>query len=235
MSIATKFWTYGELKAKLESDLDLQGEVFITADELLGYFNEAVESVEKIIHGLYEDYFLDHDFISLVNGTSEYPLPSRIYAHKIRAIMYRNGSRSYEVKRIRDWKKFLEYTLDKVGGATNAAEYRWFLVNQAAGSPKALFTPQVCEDGTNVVEVWFLRCANRFAGTTDVLDVPEAANYVLQFVKKRCYEKEGHPNIVLAINDLAKEQSDLEGILSSMVPDANNEIEMDLTFYEEMN
>lgn len=234
MAIATKFWTYSELKAKVESDLDLEGEVFIQPAEMLGYFNEAIEAVEKIVHGLYEDYFLDHDPITLISGTNEYVLPTRIYAHKIRAIMYRNGSRTYEVMRIRDWKKFLEYTLNKVGGAQNSAEYRWFLINQAAGLPKALFTPDVSEDGP-WIDVWFLRCANRFAGDTDILDVPEASNYVMQFVKKRCYEKEGHPNIVLALSDLAKEQADLEGILTAMIPDANNEVEMDLSFYAEMN
>ncbi len=234
MAIATKFWTYSELKAKVEADCNLEGEVFITDTEMLGYFNEAVEAVEKIVHGLYEDYFLDKDTITFVQGTSEYVLPSRVYAHKIRSIMYRNGSRVYEIKRIRDWKKFREYTLNLVANSGDQVEYSWFLINQAAGSPKGLFTPEVAENGTYVT-VWFLRCANRFAGLTDVLDVPEAANYVMQYVKKRCYEKEGHPNIVMAIPDLAKEQADLEGILTAMIPDANNEIEMDTSFYEDFN
>ncbi len=234
MAIATRYWTYAELVQKVERDLDLEGEVFIQPEEMRGYFNEAVDDVEKIVHGLYEDYFLDHDPITLVNATSEYVLPSRIFAHKIRSITYRNGSRAYEVVRLRDWKKFLEYNLDRVGGPAGSAEYRYFLLNQSAGSPKILFTPAVVEDG-QFIDVWFLRQANRLSTDDDIMDVPEAANYVMQYVKNRCYEKEGHPNLMKAISDLASEKETLEGVLSAMVPDANNEIEMDLSFYGDFN
>lgn len=234
MTIATKFWTYAELRDKVELDLDLVGETFIQPEEMLGYFNEAIDDAEKIVHGLYEDYFLDHQPITLVTGTDEYPLPSRIYAHKIRTILYRNGARAYDIGRLRDWKKFVQYNLDLVGGASSAAEYRYFLVNQVAGAPRILLTPEVVEDG-EFLTVWFLRQANRLVSESDILDIPEAANYVMQFVKARCYEKELHPNLQLAILALGKEREDLEGILSAMVPDANNEIEMDLSFYSEMN
>ncbi len=136
--------------------------------------------------------------------------------------------------RLRDWKKFLEYNLDRVGGPIGAAEYRYFLLNQSAGAPKFLFTPSVAEDG-QFIDVWFLRQANRLSEDTDVMDVPEAANYVMQYVKNRCYEKEGHPNLMKAIDDLTMEKTTLEGVLSAMVPDANNEIEMDLSFYGDFN
>lgn len=234
MSIATRFWTYTDLLAKVERDGDYEGEEFIQPLEYLGLFNEAIDSAEQIIHGLYEDYFLDHDTITLVSGTSEYVLPSRIYAQKIRAVMYRNGTRAYEVKRVRDWKKFIQYTADLVGGAQSSAEYQYFMINQSAGAPKALFTPAVNESGA-FVEVWFLRQANRLLTGADVLDIPEAANYILQYVKTRCYEKEGHPNLVKAVGDLARERSDLEGVLSTMTPDADNEIELDTSFYGDMN
>lgn len=235
MSIATRYWTYLELKEKVERDLDLEGEVFIQPAEILGYFNEAVDQAETLVHGLYEDYFLDKDTITLVSATSEYVLPTRIYAHKIRRIIYRNGSTVYAINRIKDWKKFEQYALDLVGGSQgSAAVYQYFLLNQAAGTPKLLFTPEVGESGT-FVTVWFLRQANRFVDDSDVLDIPEAANFIMQYVKCKCYEKEGHPNTGLAMNVLVDAKTDLEGILAAMVPDADNEIEMDTSFYEEMN
>ena len=235
MSIASRYWTYTELSDKVERDLDLEGEVFIQPTELLDYFNEAVDKAEEIVHTLYEDYFLDKDTITLVSGTSEYSLPSRIYAHKIRRIIYRNGSRVYTVARIKDWKKFEEYALDLVGGSLgNTSEYKYFILNQAAGTPKLLFTPEVGESGTYIT-VWFLRQANRFVSGSDVLDIPEAANFVMQYVKCRCYEKEGHPNLAMGLAALAESKASLEGVLSTMVPDADNEVEMDLSVYEEMN
>ena len=57
----------------------------------------------------------------------------------------------------------------------------------------------------------------------------------MQHAKVRCYEKEGHPNLGKAMQDLEKERTLLQGILASMIPDANNVIEMDLSSYEEMN
>ena len=118
MAIASKYWTLDELKGKIQRDLDIEGEVFIQdasdAPELLEYINEGIDKAEEIVHSLYEDYFLDKASITLVSGTHEYDLPSAIYAHKIRRIIYRNGTRVYTVDRIRDWHKFEAYALDLV-------------------------------------------------------------------------------------------------------------------------
>lgn len=235
MSIATRYWTYAELKQKVEQDLDMEGETFVQPTEVLGYFNEAVDRAEECIHTLYEDYFLDKDTITFMSGTNEYALPSRIYAHKIRRIIYRNGTRVFAVPRVQDWRKFEQYALDLVGGTMgSASDYRYFILNQSAGNPRILFTPEVGEDGT-FITVWFLRQANRFVTDTDILDLPEAANYVMQYVKCRIYEKEGHPNLAKALNDLQELRESLEGTLATMIPDADNEIEMDMSFYQELN
>lgn len=235
MSIATRYWTYADLLAKVERDLDIEEELFIQPSEMLAYFNEAIDKVEMSIHGLYEDYFLDKDTITLVSGTSEYVLPSRIYAQKVRRIVYRNGTRVYTVMRIKDWRKFEEYALDLVNGTQGtASEYKYFMINSAAGAPKFLFTPEVGENGT-FITVWFLRQANRLVLSTDVLDIPEAANFVMQYVKCRIYEKEMNPNLQTALGLLGIEKTDFEGTLAAMVPDADNEIEMDMSHYEEMN
>lgn len=234
MTIATRFWTYTELKTKVENDLNLEDEVFITSAEMLGYANEAINDAEKIVHGIYEDYLLARGTVVLVSATSEYALPSGIYAHKIRAVMYNNGSRAYEITRVRDWRKFRIYTDNQLAVASGDVEYEYFVINETAGNPRILFSPAIAESGAYVT-VWFLRSANRLVSGTDVLDIPEAADYVMQYMKVRCYEKEGNPNLSLAVPALAKERDDLEGVLAAMVPDANNEIEADLSFYREMN
>ena len=234
MAISKKFWTLAQLITKIEQDLDLEGEVFIQPEELIGYINAGIDEAEAEVHTLYEDYFLSRQPLTLVNGTSEYDMPTNIYADKVRNIIYNNGSRAYEITRIREWKKFIEYSLDLVGGPTDSVEYRYFLINETPGEPKILFTPEVGENGTTVV-VWFLRQANRLEIETDKMDIPEAANFVMQHAKVSCYEKEGHPNLAKAMNDLEKERALLQGTLATRVPDNNNELEMDLSFYQEMN
>lgn len=234
MSITTKFWTRLQLIQKVERDLDLEGERFITPDEMRGYLEEAIDDVEKRTHTLYEDYFVASDTITLVSGTSKYALPANIFAHKIRAIIYRNGTRVYEVKRIREWKKFITYAMDRVYAGGSEDEYCYFLENTTAGQTKIVFSPSVAENGA-YIEVWFLRQANRLDADTDALDVPEAASYVIQYMKVRCYEKEGHPNLGKAMQDLETERLQLDGTLQAMVPDGDNEIEPDLQIYREMN
>ena len=105
-------------------------------------------------------------------------------------------------------------------------------MNSTAGSPKILFTPEVEENG-QYITVWFLRQANRLSAATDKMDIPEAANFVMQYVKCRVYEKEGHPNLSKALMDLQDFKGGLVGVLQTMVPDADNEIEMDTSFYQE--
>ena len=231
MSIASRYWTYAELLAKVQMDLDIEGETFVQPDEMLGYANEAIDDCERIVKGVYPDYFLDKDTITLVSSTLEYALPTRCYAHKIRRMIYRNGGEVYTIPRIKDWRKFETYEVEQTGsGSSHITGY--FILNSTAGAPRILF-PQVNVSGA-YIQVWFIRQANRLVATTDVLDIPEAANYVMQHMKARAYEKEGHPNLGLALAALGALRTDLEGDLAEMIPDADNALEMDTSFYEDM-
>lgn len=235
MAITTKFWTYLELREKIERDADVEAELFIQPEELMGYVNEAIDEAEAEVKGLYEDYFLSRDTLTLVSGTNEYSLPANIYAHKIRRMIYRNGVRVYTVSRVRDWKKFEVYEDNKVYNSSSGVdEYCYFIINESAGSPKLLFTPDVLESGSYIT-IWYLRQANRIESDSDVLDIPEAKNFVCQYAKMRIYEKESHPMLEKAMRDVEKERGLLQSILAAMVPDADNEIEMDMSFYEEFH
>lgn len=228
-----KYWTWAELKDKVQRDLDLEGEVFINETELLGYANEAIDEVERQVHTLYEDYFLTKAVISLVDGTEEYALPTDIYAFKIRGLIFRRNTEVYSLKRIRDWHKIEEYEVLKTGTHTSI-RYGWFLLNQTAGAPVVLLSPTPNVTG-DFVQIWYLRNANTLAVDTDILDIPEAANYVMQYIKVRCYEKEAHPMTQKAIIDLQMEKEGTMKTLSGMVPDNETEIEADLTCYHEMS
>lgn len=228
-----RYWTWNEIKAKVEADLDLEGEVFITESELLGYANEAIDEVERQVHMLCEDYFLSRTPLTLVNGQEAYDLPTDIYAMKIRDIIYRNGTSVFKMIRIPDWHKFEQYEAEQVG-ITNTMRYGFMILNETAGAPKIIITPTPTEDGV-LGKIYYIRNANELVLGTDVCDLPEAVNYVMQYVKVRCYEKEGHPNLPKAMADLEAEKQTTITALANMVPDNLNEIEPDLRLYDDMN
>lgn len=228
------FWTWAQLRTKVERDLSLEDEIFVDATELLGYANEAILEAEASIHTLYEDYFLSRVALTLVQGQESYALPTDIYGHKIRTIRYNNGSRLYEIKRIRDWHKFADYDFDNYN-ASGQFEYEYLLLNGTAGTPAQIILAPTPNESGAFGKIWYLRHANRLALDTDVLDIPEATNYVLQYIKMRCYEAEGHFNLQKSVNDTTYQREQLEAVMSTMVPDNHNEIEEDRTIYELMS
>lgn len=227
-----KYWKWSELKAKILSDLSLEGESFITDSELLGYGNEAVDEVERQVHGLCEDYFLSRTSISLVSGQESYVLPSDIYAMKIRQIVYRNGSQVWKLERIRDWNKIESYEINK-GNTVATRAYGYFILNSVAGSPELVITPTPAESG-DYLKIWYIRNANQFVNDNSVCDIPEAANFIMQYIKVRCYEKELNPNLSKAMADLQMQKDETIKSLSEMFPDNQNTVEADTRLYDEM-
>ncbi len=237
----TTFFTYAQLTAKIIADMTLDGEDFVTADELLGYANEAIRAVEAEIHSLNEDYFLCSASVKsagdtvtgLVSGQEKYDLPANIYAHKIRRIVYSNATTVFPVERFKDWKKF-EKLSDSRAVASGSVVYNYMLENAIVGQPQIIFAPTPQETG-DFVKIWYLRTANKFTGDdADICDVPEFINFVLQFIKVRCYEKEiGHPNLQKSMSDLLLLKEQMAETLTAMVPDAENDIEADMSFYHE--
>jgi len=227
------YWTFAQIRDKVERDLDLEGENFITAEEMLGYANEAVDEVERQIHNLCEDYFLTRGTITLVNGQEEYALPTDVYAMKIRSIVYRLGTSVWKVERIRDWHKFEQYEVHQTTQG-DQIQYGYFIVNPTAGAPRILLAPTPNEAGS-VLKIWYIRNANTLVNDTDVCDIPEAVNYIMQYMKVRCYEKEMSPNLPKAAADLEMEKQTTLATLSQQVVDNSNEIEADYRLYDDMN
>lgn len=226
-----RIWTYSEIKTKIEEDLDLEDETFITDNELLAYANEAVDEAEAEIHTVYEDYFLTKASLALVQGTEEYALPEDIYGNKIRRIMYRNGGDVYTVARIRDWRKFEEYTLELA--YQSSTRYRYFIINSTVGAPKIVLSPPAKETSAANVTIWYLRNANRFTDDDSECDIPEFVSFVIQYMKVRCYEKEGNPLVQKALADLEQQRAQMNATLTAMVVDDDNEMEPDLSIYNE--
>ena len=232
------YTTFSVIKAKVREDLGLEQETFVSDTELMRYCNEAIDDCESTILTTYEDYFLDYANIALVSGTSLYSLPSNIYATKIRGIVYNDGSLTYEIKRLRpraNYNRFVEIA-NAVNNANTDDDYKYIIVNRTATAGVQLkLVPAAQETSSDHVEVWFIRNANKITAESDYCDIPEFISFIYQFIKCKCYEKEGHPNLEVAMIERERLRKEMVETLSNMIIDENTEIDKDITFYEEMN
>ena len=219
--------TYAELKAYLQKELDLEDETFITADEMLSYFNEAVDMVESSIHNIYEDYFLTTAPLAITSGTAGYSLPSDVYAQKIRKVLYNdNGSLKYEIRRVKRLEDTLYIEQNDL--------YAYILLNSGSTGMKITLFPTPQNSNSNIT-VWYLRNAKRFSLDTDVCDIPEFTSVVVQFVRYKCLTKEGHPDAAQAAQDLERMKQEMVDTLTARVPDEDNTVLKDTTFYRDFD
>lgn len=225
------FKTYAEIRDKVEIDLDLQDEEFVQAEELLGYCNEAIKAAESIILKLCQDYFLDVQALTLVSGTQKYSLPSDIFADKIRKIIYANGTTIYTVRRMRFSGDFENVAWENQYGNTGQP-YRYLMTNNLTLGRKMSFYPSPVESGA-YMQIWYLRSARQVVADTDEVDIPEFHGFIEQFMKVRCYEKEGNVKLGDAEALLAAEKQLMVETLTDRFPDDDTELEADLSHYQE--
>lgn len=139
-----KTWTYLEAKNKVQLDLNLTDEDFITGDELSGYFNDVLQDVSAIIYDTNQDgYLLSKYYVPGVQGQAKFPLPDNIFATKIRHIRYMNGSMIYDVRQYRRKSKFIDIALTDQYGQPD--DYRYLLVNDGPGQSYLEFHPVLRE------------------------------------------------------------------------------------------
>jgi len=82
--------------------------------------------------------------------------------------------------------------------------------------------------------LYYIRNANRMIDDTSVCDIPEFVDFILQYMKFRCYEKESHPNLPIAMAALKFKRKNMNDTLANMVPDGEQELEQDTEFYRDM-
>jgi hypothetical protein len=219
--------TLSDLIERVQDELDLQDEDFIDQDEIINYIRNGVNQAKNIINTLYEDYFLarPHE-ITLVSGTDEYALPSDIYAQKIRKVLFDDGSEKKVIRRIR--------SLEETMLLEDTDNYAYLITNDATDGLNITFYPSVTTNG-NYVKVWYLRSAKTLSALTDVLDVPEAEDYIVQFAKDKCKNKEMMtPDAPKSAALMEEEKLLIEG-LSTRQPDDDNEIEPNTQYQWEHN
>lgn len=68
-----------------------------------------------------------------------------------------------------------------------------------------------------------------------LIDIPEFSTFVMQWVKCRCFEKEGDPRMQGAIATLAQQKQQMNDTLVKAIDDDDDKIQMDFSFYNELS
>lgn len=236
MTVATKFWTRLEIWTKFKDENDIDDEDdFVDKAEVTGWMNDAIDQAEAVIHTNYEDYFLKPGNVALTENVDTSDLPTDIYAHKIRSMIYTNGNRIYEITHLPTLQKFLEFRLARSTSASPTDELCYFIVNTTPGAPKIKWSPVPKETSATNVEIWYYRQANYLVNDADVCDIPDFVSYVFDYLSERLEWKRraGSPEHVSAQEKLQMTMQLMINTLKDMIVDGNDEIEQDRSHYEE--
>lgn len=228
-------WTYQDLDTKVRNDLDMTEELIVTPAEMLGYANAAVEEAQAEITTIYEDYYLTQYPLTLVTGQSLYTLPEGIYIEKIRRVVYSSGNIVYAIRQFRGATKFEEIARALLPTYVND-DYKYYLTNPSVSDGYGFNLAPLSRETGQVVTIWYIREATSFVEMTDVLDIPQFAQFVIEFMKGMCKAKENGgqmpPDAAAMIEQKRKLMVDT---LSRMIPDDDDKIQGDFTAYTEMS
>jgi len=229
-----------ELRERVQADLDLQDETFITDSDINTWINDAIKKAEAVIHTLYEDYFITQTTQAITAGTYLYSYPSDVYANKIRKIIYHDSGKttSHEVKRVPSLVEGSERDIYSTG---SNSVLQWSPYNSKSGGRQIRLFPEAGRAGTLII--WYIRNARQLVDETvdevttladaQSCDIDEFERYILQCVKTECYFKEGDPRAMQSKQLEEQLKVDMIETLSNAVPDNNDEIPMDFSFYND--
>lgn len=186
-----------DLRREIQQETDTEGEEFVDQAEYLTWINDGINKVEAHIHNLQLEarYFQKEGTpYDLTIGQSQLTMPSDIYADKIKALIFDNGSDLFPIKRLRDRADQNRYQLmQEIRRAPNGRDrYRYDIFNNdpTVGPVIQLF-PSSNDAGTGIVKVFYIRNALRVTADTDRIDIPEFYSTIKAFVKWKIFSKEG--------------------------------------------
>jgi hypothetical protein len=172
MSDDKKIWTMGQMNDKVREDTDLSeedpDEQFVTLSMMIGFINEAIDEAEAEIMTIREDYFRTFDYLPLVEGVSEYDMPSNIYLQKLRGLVYANGTTIYPIKRFTNSQKFISMAFAEQYGTGDDYRYDIYNPSPTEGEKMVIFPPAretailpPLDNQFVPVKRWYIRNANR--------------------------------------------------------------------------
>lgn len=229
------FRTFGDLNTELVKELDLEGEEFVDAAELMRLWNRAVSVAEGhlITLGLKDKYLLGKAPLSISQGVEEYNLPAALYGNKIIKLVYREGATFYTIFPLDSKDMFENYEYLKNFSTTDY--YRYFITHTTPGVEKLVLAPPARQTLSNVITIWFSRSANRYTVDADVCDLPVLAyEFLNAYVTEKIYKKESHVNYDEAKADRMEKEQLMQSVLSGQISDSQMSVlEADMSAYQE--
>lgn len=223
--------TLKDIRDKVIADLDLYEEDFAEDSDIDAWIREGVELAEAEIHVMYQDYFLSYTEATALTGEASIDYPDDIYSNKIRHIIYSdNGNDVYEIKKSRSPKRELMYEMLTSSTGTSD-EITWYPTNKAGEGRKIRLTPADALSG-NIV-IGYIRNANVLVSDADVCDIDEFSKVVEQHAKTQAYLKDGDPRAADSAQLEEFYNNKMKRSLQDMAADGDNEMEIDMSFYEE--
>jgi hypothetical protein len=223
---------FATLKAKINSDCDLEDQDWVDNTDLLNYVNEAIADAEGEVHqlGIQDQYFRTRADLTLTLGQTAVALPTDIYAFKIGKIFIQKDNRWIQVRPFRNYQEYL----DAITNGIQGEDMKFMLENDATAGPRLLLGPVPAANG--VAKCTYIRRAKRVDGTgsaTDILEIPEAENYIYALVKRYIAKKEGRPDYEIYAKDADDAYDMMVAKLKDIKVDEENLIPIDTSFYED--
>jgi len=223
--------TLKEIRERVQVDLDLQEEVFILDAEINNFINDGIREAEAEILTVgpeLQNYFLTKKTLDTVAGQAEYKVPSDMYADKIRSMTYNEGG--FNIHKITPVRDLQDIPYLNLSGQNNR-NYQYVFTQALKGTRLNLFpTPDRTTTG-GAITIWYVRNARSLETDTDVCDIPEFVNFIIQYAKVECMKKEGHPNLGVVMGDFEKQRELMINTLRNRIIDDENEIQPDMRFY----
>jgi hypothetical protein len=160
--------------------------------------------------------------------------PSNIFGNKIERIIYNDGSRVYEIRKLRDEEIPLAVAYG-VNANDSDPIYTYFIRNDSSSGNKINLVPASVITNSTYVTIYFLRSATRMTSSASICDIPESYGFIYAHVGWRVLGKDGDPRASAARAERETQKQLMIETLETMIDDGDNEIIPDTTHYEEMS
>jgi hypothetical protein len=197
--------TLGELKTQSRQRADMENSTFIGDAELTSMINSSAAELLDLLIGVYEDYNLSSQNVSVVPNTDTYDLPSNFY--KLRGVdLVLDANGNAVTLRPFNFGERNNYMFTPTWNVVGLPYLRYHLQGN-----RVRFVP--IPSTTQTVKLWFIPCLTRLVDDGDVLDgVNGYEEYVIidAAIKMRIKEETDtselerqKANMIMRINSMA--------------------------------
>jgi hypothetical protein len=216
---AQGLWTLDELVTKIQNDLELHEEVFVTPGDITSFINDAIDAAEQIIIDLFSDFFLTYVDLTVKAGQTIIDLPNDLFESRMRGIYYNESGWSTTQMANQQYYKVKKMSLELNGYVQQNDAWQYRLVNSSSLTQKLFFFPAIDVDSDDRFRLWYIRRALRLKEPEDLLEKGLRPQYILSHAKCAIMQKEGDPSLDVELGNLAKQEQALVSALSRLTDD----------------